>query len=174
MTASSLFALLNGLGVGAALFRLRGSSSWQEWTGRGLTSIRLLWAGYLALAAYALDDGTDADWMHGALVVALVLALWLGSIFGWWRSLDMGSHEGTAARDVVMHSLRGLVWTGPAALLVWLAGLAAPWPLILAGALCGPIYWTARKLSASYAVQGGEWGFGFAVASALLFSVAFS
>lgn len=172
---------------GAALFRLRGSGSFWQATGRGATTARWLWAGYLALCAWLVDDGTEHDWSAGVylsllepepwawsrpmpvLVLALATALWLGCVAGWWRSLGVRS-----AWEVAKHSARGVLWTGPAAMVLVLSGLGSPWPLLLAGALCGPIYLAARLVWPWYAVPAGEWAFGGAVSAALLFGVAFA
>lgn len=163
--------------IGAGLFRLRGSSSWEAWTGRGVGSARWLWAAFLGVSAWLVDNGSAGAWAWGfpvpVVLPALIVALWAGSIGAWWGSLDMGTRDHTLSRDLLMHSLRGVVWTAFAAALVASLDLASPWPLLAAGALCGPIYAASWRLWPGYAVQGGEWGFGAAVAAALLFSVAY-
>lgn len=150
---------------GAALFRLRGSEAFEQWTGRGATTSRLLWAAYLALAAWLMDGAWSAQ---ALAAVGLAAALWLGSIAGWWKSLDMGTHEGTFAHDLALHSFRGVLWTGPAAMVVVLSGMGTPWPLLVVGALCGPIYAVCRV------TERAEWVFGGGIAAALLGGVAFA
>lgn len=149
---------------GAALFRVRGSSSWHEWTGRGATSIRLLWAAYLGTAAAALGL---SPW----LAAAVGFACFLGSVWPWWGSLDMGRNEGTLWRDMGMHSLRGLLWTAPPAAVLWGSGSGSPWLLLLAGAACGPIYAAAWRLHAKRAGPLAEWLFGAAYAAGLLTTI---
>lgn len=175
---------------GGALFRLRGSSRFQAVTGRGVTTARLLWATYLAGCAWLVDNGSAAAWSGGlyltwlpgwgerpndwswsgpllTLLPALLLALWLGAVGAWWGSLGVQT-----AGEVARHSARGLLWVAPAALLLFLAGLGAPWPLLAVGALCGPVYLVCRLWRPWYAVEAGEWAFGGMLAAALLFSVA--
>ncbi len=144
----------------AAMFRLRGSSTWAEWTGRGATSARLAWATLSALAAWSVAP--QQEW---TLPAALAVALWLGCIPAWWGSLGVRT-----GREVAVHSLRGLVWTGPAALVVILHG-GVGWPLLLVGLLAGPVYLACRLARPTYAVQGAEWLWGGLIAAALLLSV---
>jgi hypothetical protein len=146
----------------AGLFRLRGSETWAAWTGMGATSIRLLWAGASALAAWTVGEAVGAG-----LALALAAALWLGCILPWWDSLGVRT-----AAEVARHSARGLVWTGPAAAVLALSGAGLAWPLLAVGALCGPVYLACRRLDADYAVQGAEWVWGAMIAAALLLSVA--
>jgi len=96
-----------------------------QWAGdqvrRGLTAV--------VVALVALPDWRAA--------LALLL-LWPGLMPGWARYQDMGSSGGTKLTDLIGMTLRGLVLTGPAGLLLWYLGYA-PW-FALAGALMGPIY----------------------------------
>lgn len=145
----------------AALFRLRGSSTWFEWTGRGATSIRLLWAFVSAGAAWLVSGHLEV------LTAALLgLGLWLGCILPWWGSLGVRD-----AWEVAKHSARGLVWVAPAAAALAGLQLGPFWPLLLVGALCGPVYLANRLAWPGYAVQGAEWMWGGMIAAALLLSV---
>lgn len=196
MTNSALLAVGLGAGVagGAALFRLRGSETWREWTGRGLGSIRWLWAAYVGTCAWLLDNGSSARWACGLyvsvvqsadwyrtwsvpiLLPSLIAALWFGCAIGpWWGSLDMGTDRGSVWRDLAMHSLRGVLWVAPAAAVLAVWGLGSPWPLLAVGLACGPVYlacwrlWPARR-----PIQRAEWSWGGLISAALLCSVAFS
>lgn len=122
----ALLAMVDAIG-----WRLRGTAWWAEATGTGATTARIL--GGLLVAG--------ACWLLGLLDVApavwLAAALWLGATVPWWGSLDM-----SGPGDVARHSLAGLLRVLPAALLLWWIG-GAWWPLLAAGALCGPVYWAA-------------------------------
>lgn len=144
----------------AAMFRLRGSSTWAEWTGRGATSARLAWALLSALAVW-----TVAPHLEWTVIAMLAVALWLGCLPAWWGSLGVRT-----VAEVALHSLRGLVWTAPAALVVFLHS-ELWWPLLLAGVLCGPVYLACRLARPTYAVQGAEWTWGGMIAAALLLSI---
>lgn len=123
----------------AAGFRLRGAAEFRQWTGRGATTARILcWAAPIGLIAW----GLHGEWHAGA---ALALAAWLGAIAGWWRSLDMGRVEGAWLRDFALHTVRGLLWTAPMALVAWLSA-GTPWPLLVAGLLCGLAYEAGWRL----------------------------
>ena len=179
-----LFSAASGV-----VFRLRGSSSFAEWVGRGPGTIRLIWGFALALFAWIVDRGAGPEWWllpvaPGWLAWPLLgLALYLGCSFAWWGSLDMGRREHTFARDFAMHSLRGATWTLPAAVVVFLSGAGPWWPLALAGASSGTIYalawWFCPPSPPAQAigtgpVEMGEYGFGTAIGFALLAGVAFA
>lgn len=145
---------------GAALFRLRGSVLWSQWTGRGATTIRLIWAAYLAGAAWLCG----LEWQYA---LALLPAFWLGSILPWWGSLDM-----TTWQDFVMHSLRGALWTLPAAWVLLFAGdNVGSGALLATGWSCGVIYLACWKWFPKTATETAEWIFGGSIAGALLFFV---
>lgn len=161
MTLDILLATLLTAG-GAAIFRLRGSSLWHEWTGRGATTIRLIWGTYLGAVAFIVAP--LAWWVPPALAVAF----WLGTIGPWWGSLDLGRNEGSFARDFVLHTLRGFLWTLPAAAVLWfVVGWDAGW-LLVAGGLCGVIYAISGRVYAARATENAEWAFGAAITASLL------
>lgn len=141
--------------IGAALFRLRGSDLFARVTGRGKTTADVVYAVGLALLFIF-----SMPWWG---VPALALALWLGGRPGWWKSLSLGRNpvDGSVRAQFVRHTLRGVVWTAPAAA----AGLAlgaSPVPLILAGATCALVYEAGYRLSDRGGVfgrfGGTEWG----------------
>lgn len=175
MTGIGQTALVIALSAGGAgLFRLRGSETWHEWTGRGATSIRAVLAAYLALAAWLADNGTAAAWSGATApfplwLFVLALAIWLGCIAGWWHSLGVAS-----ASEVARHSARGLLFVIFGAAVLGMSGLGTPWPLMVAGASCGPIYLAVRLLRPSYAIPGAEFVFGGVFSLALLGGVAWA
>lgn len=146
---------------GAALFRLRGSEEWARWTGRGATSIRLIWAAYLSLCAWWVGD---LDWW---IALALFPAFWLGAILPWWKSLDMGRRDGTFWRDFTLHTARGVLWTAPASAVLFGSPTSSIW-LLCAGLACGVVYAVSWALRTKNQVEAAEWMFGLLIASALL------
>jgi hypothetical protein len=144
----------------AAGFRVRGWAGFQRLTGRGATTARIVaWAIPCGLVAW----GLHGHWYAGA---AMAVAAWAGSLLGWWRSLDLGRHEGEWARDFALHTARGLLWTAPMALAAWLSG-GLPWPLLAAGLLCGLAYEAGWRLAPRRATEIGEVAFGAIVGAAL-------
>ncbi len=154
------------IALGAAGFWLRGAAVFQRFTGRGATTARLF--------AWALPMGAASalvtDWYNAA---AVAVALYLGTLAGWWRSLDLGRHEGEWLRDFVLHSARGLLWTLPAALVCAAASLSltAAVPLIAAGLACGLIYELGWRVYPPRATEIGETAFGAAIGGALFLSL---
>jgi hypothetical protein len=152
--------------IGAAGFWLRGAAVFQRWTGRGATTARLL--------AWALPMGAlsavHTDWYNAA---AIAVGLYLGTLLGWWRSLDLGRVEGEWLRDFVLHTARGLLWTLPAALVCAAASfdIANAVPLIVAGLLCGVLYEVGWRAYPPRATEIGEATFGGAIGAALYLSL---
>lgn len=148
----------------AAGFRLRGDAAFERWTGRGATTARIV--------CWAIPCGLVAWGLYGLWYVGLAMgvAAFLGAILGWWQSLDLGRVEGTWLNDFAMHTLRGVLWTLPMAGVAFL-GAGSPWPLLVAGALCGVVYeigwrFKARQTEIAEAIFGGVIGVAL-VASAL-------
>lgn len=155
-----LGSLLAGTG-----FRVRGDDIFKKWTGRGLTTARIVcWAvpcGLLALMAGA------------SLVVALMIgvAAWLGSIAGWWNSLTLGRNpkEGPLVEQWLRHTARGLLWTAPMVMVAIQAGGNGAW-LALAGLLCGPAYELGWRTYPQRGTEIGEFVFGALIGAALMCS----
>lgn len=129
-----MIGILVGALVGAIGFRLRGSALFEEWTGRGATTARIVcWAipmGLISLMA--------VPWYAAPLVG---LALYLGCLPGWYGALDLGHNDGHKVRDYIVMFLRGLAWTVLAALVyAWAGNVPGAYGLILAGALCPLAY----------------------------------
>ncbi|MFC3227320.1 hypothetical protein ACFOGJ_08775 [Marinibaculum pumilum] len=178
-----MLAILIAAAAGAILFRLRGDA-WLRaalpWW--GTLEGRLLYAGGTAAVAVAI---AGAAWWWLPILVA---ALWLGSVFGWWQTLDMGTQTGSRARDIALHSLRGVLWTLPAGLAVG-AGLdlQAGALLALSGAAAGPLYalamlvpwqaaagpvWISRQDGNGVNTEAGECLFGAWIGGALALALA--
>ena len=132
--------------VDAIAWRLRGAD--EAVRPLGNTGARLLAAAMTATAC----------WLFCGLALVnavwLAAALFIGSTLPWWGSLDVSN-----ARDVAMHSGTCLLRVLPAALLLWQIG-GLWWPLLLAGALGGPVYLAARLLRGGDFVPVAElaWG----------------
>lgn len=131
-----MIALLTGI-LCAIAFRLRGSALFDKWTHTGTMGGRGLWA-IVAGGCFAAIHG---QWI-GILAVP---AFFLGSIPGWPDSIDLGRNEGEFWRDFWGQTWRGAVFLAPAAPIAWLVG-AAWWPYLIAGALCGAIYWACWEV----------------------------
>lgn len=159
---------LAGALIGAAGFWLRGAALFARATGRGATTARVVaWAVPLALLCWAATP------LPGCWALALAVALWLGSLPGWWGSIDLGRNDGWWARDAALHTARGVLWGAPAAVVLWLAGGAWWWP-VLAGLACAPAYeigWRLRPVGDARrpaATEIGEILFGAAMGAAVL------
>lgn len=126
--------MILGWAAWAALWwRLRGSAeadAWIDLPGGG-QSARAICA--LMIAAPALIAGVY-------LAAALTAALFLGMVAaGWGKAMDIGRVAGRRLTDALGMSGWGLVATMPTAAVLWWFGLSW-WPLLIAGALFGPIY----------------------------------
>lgn len=165
--------MLTALGIllGALAMRLRGSKQLELWTGRGIGTGRAIWAATNALAVLALS--TRYYWWQGCvLALGLFIILWACAAPGWAGarnkdgsfsgSLDVGTGE-----RVAQMSSRGLLWIAPSGVWMALEGYSA-WPMILAGAACGPIYWFCRAAIPRFAVEAAELTFGAAMTAALV------
>lgn len=124
-----VLAVVVGAIVGGVGFRLRGSALFEQWTGRGATTARIVcWAipmSFVSLFA--------VPWMYAPLVG---VAFFLGALPGWYDSLDL-----QGIRDYAVMFLRGIAWTILAAAVYWWAGNLHGAALItLAGALCPLAY----------------------------------
>jgi hypothetical protein len=110
------------------------------------------------------------EWYNAAAISA---ALYIGTLAGWWRSLDLGRKEGEWLRDFVLHSARCLLWTLPAALVCAAATLdmTNAVPLIAAGLLCGVFYEAGWRVYPARATEIGEAIFGGAIGAALFLSL---
>lgn len=156
-----LAIVLAGLG-----FRLRGEIKFTEWTGRGLTTARIVcWAIPCALLAAAAGHGL---WE----AVAIGVAAWLGSIAGWWDSLTLGRNkaEGSTLEQWLRHQARGLLWTLPMAAVVAYAGHDPLW-LALAGLMCGPAYEFGWRVWPERGTEVGEFVFGAVIGGALVWTM---
>ena len=135
-------AILTIIGCGFC-FRIRGGL-WNDYIPPklwGSTKARFIaWAIPVSMAIWFWSP-ISYPW-----IPALIIATWLGSILGWWHSLDMGTQDDTLARDFSFHTLRGLFWTMPIALVTGFLGLYnLSIALILAGSLCGIAYLAGYK-----------------------------
>lgn len=155
-----LFSVIASLG-----FRLRGGLFGQQ-IGWGSTTARLVaWALPMTIITFFMVP----DYPLWAIVPTL-LTWWVGCIFPWWHSLDMGRLSGTLLQDALLHSLRGIIWVLlPVILVGFIAGpsllLVIP---LLASLLCGPSYMLGYYISEeiSNRMGGTEYGeliFGFIV-----------
>lgn len=154
------------IALGAAGFWLRGAAWFAQITGRGATTARLAaWALPMGLASALLTEWYNA--------VAIAAGLYLGTLAGWWGSLDLGRREGEWLRDFVLHTARGLLWTLPAAIVCAVAALdiANAVPLIAAGLLCGVLYEVGWRAYPPRATEIGEAAFGGAIGAALYLSL---
>ena len=145
------------LGIG---FRLRGAAIFERVTGRGATTARIV---CFAIPAGLLAWGMGFGWPHA---LAMGFAAWLGCLPPWWGSLDLGRQYGGFWQDFALHTLRGLVWTAPMALVVWHVG-GAWWWLVLAGLLCGVAYEAANRARPTRGTETGEVVFGALIGAGL-------
>jgi hypothetical protein len=114
--------------VGAIGFRLRGSALFEQWTGRGATTARIVcWA--VPMGALSL---LTLPWELALLAGA---GFWLGAIPGWYGSLGL-----TGKKDYAIMAVRGVCWTLPAAMAFVNDAPLNAVALLIAGALCPVAY----------------------------------
>jgi hypothetical protein len=116
---------------GAILFRIRGGLLGDYGIrGVGTTASRLIYAIVLA-GALAILGGNY--WLG-----LLAPAFFIGCALPWWQSIDMGRDKGNRAKDFILQSARGAIFTIPAGAVLW--GLDLPWWPGLAGLSAGVLY----------------------------------
>jgi hypothetical protein len=119
--------------VGAIGFRLRGSAIFEQWTGRGATTARIVcWAIPMGLMSLF-----TLPWEYA---IAAGVAFWLGCLPGWYGVLDLGRDEGNKLKEFILMSGRGILWTLPAALVFAFISPLNAVALLIAGALCPVAY----------------------------------
>jgi hypothetical protein len=117
--------------IGAVLFRIRGGLLGDFGIrGVGTVASRGIYAVGLALATAAL--------MGDYRLALLAPALFVGCVLPWWKSIDIGTNEGNPWRDALLTSLRGILFTLPAGVVLWWLGYQW-WPGLV-GILAGPLY----------------------------------
>ena len=120
----------------AVLWRLRGGllndlTGQANWMGCNDTVVRLIFAVGTA-AAY----GAVTHWTYH--VALLAVALFGACVIGWFGVADDLTQP--TLRDVALISASGLARTALVA-----AALFSAWPLV-AGVLCGPLYWAGSRI----------------------------
>lgn len=159
-------ALIGAL-IGAVGFRLRGSALFEQWTGRGATTARIVcWAIPMSIVSLFA-----VPWYAAPLVG---IAFFLGAIPGWYGCLDLGRDDGKVLRDYAVMLARGIVWTLPAALVyAWAGATPGMYAVALAGALCPLAYtigWAipSTKPNLSQGPELGEVVFGAMIGAAVV------
>lgn len=150
--------------LGAFLFRVRGGFLP---TGSSLLA-RSLYAGGLTVAAVACRF----DWM----LLALFPAFLAGALFAWWDSIDLARNEGKWVNDFAVMLGRGMIFTAPAGVVLYLLGYSSWVFVFVAGLTCAPLYELAWRIPSQIPNfrQGPELGeafFGAAIGAALAVSV---
>lgn len=137
-----IFLSVLGLILGAILFRIRGGAFGDEirkyiYKGYGATTSRLVvWSLPMTFLLF-FSQPYHIWWVY----LLFFLAMYLGTIIGWWRSIDMGRVEGKWLPDFIFQTLRGVLWTLPAAAVMFYVGsISTMISLLIAGALCGVLY----------------------------------
>jgi cell division protein FtsW (lipid II flippase) len=156
---------LLGIIVGAIGFRLRGDAIFHEITGRGAITARIVcWAVPMGLLSLSTVPWWASVWV--------TVGFFLGAALGWYGSLDLGRNEGDPVKDRIIMTARGLVWTLPAALVVWQFDIGNAIALMIIGLAC-PLFYELGYRTPSripYLRQGPEVGevlFGAAIGLAL-------
>lgn len=128
-----ILEMIVGAAVLGAGWRMRGSSSWTEWTGLGG-----FWAKLLCCAVPA---GLLTYWQTQTIYepIAMAAAMFVATTIPWWDSLDMGMQQGTWLRDFAVNTGAGILRTSGMAAVAFLA-FGLWWPLLAAGALSGLVY----------------------------------
>ncbi len=156
---------LLGAVIGAIGFRLRGDAIFQKITGRGATTARIVcWAIPMGLLSLSTVPWWASVWV--------TVGFFLGAVLGWYGSLDLGRREGDPVKDRLIMASRGLVWTLPAALVVWQFDIGNAIALLIVGLACPLFYELGYRTPSKipYLRQGPEVGevlFGAAIGLAL-------
>jgi hypothetical protein len=145
----------------AFLWRIRGGllnniTGAANWMGFNDTVVRIVWSLGTALGFGLM---TRFQWVDIALAVGLFLGT---TLIGWFGAALFP----TKWVDIGLLSLSGTLRMAPVSFV-----LLNPWPL-LAGVLCGPIYWVGSRIPQT---AGGwdfwqEWLFGTAIGASLVAS----
>lgn len=173
-------------------FWLRGSAKFAEYTGRGLTTAKLVtWAlptGMITAVGLMLFTGISLQ-MVAAYAVATGVAYFAGASLGWWRSLSLGHGRNSPDKPMwaayLRHFARGLLWPAAAAVVLYFAGVS--WIFVaLSGLACVPAYHLGWMISPEEwdetdnlvpkhpnATEVGEIGFGLAMGLGLALALAF-
>lgn len=164
--ANFLFVVLSIL-IGAFAFRFRGGGFMHVGS---TTVVRLGWALALPLSATLFLWDATPLW--------IVPGFFLGAIFGWYDSFDMGRLSQNIARDSTIMFARGFIWTAPAGVIVIILGNVLGGLFILVSGVAVPLiydaFWRFPKIkfvkstiaSAEYAYGGWIgfwWGFAYYV-----------
>ena len=172
-------------------FWLRGSYKFEQWTGRGLTTAKLLtWAlptGVITAVGLMLFTGIQLQ-LVAAYAVATGAAYFAGASLGWWRSLSLGHGRNSPDKPMwaayLRHFARGLWFPLPAAVVLYFAGISWPF-IVLSGLFCVPAYHLGWVISPEEwdetdnlvpknpnATEIGEIGFGLAMGLGLSLALA--
>lgn len=151
--------------LGAGLFWLRGSATFEQVVGRGKTTADTMWA-----LGLAVPTALYIPWYYAG---GLLAALFLGGRAPWWKSIDMGRNQSyydntTYMQDIVMQTIRGVLWVLPAAILLWFISGWYTLMLMAAGLMAGPAYELGWQLNPQnyrrpHATEIGELVFGACV-----------
>lgn len=129
--------------AGALLFRGRGGAFNRlacAIAGRDSSTVSLV-SDWAARALYALGLAALAGVGVGATVV-LAIVLLAGTPLGWFGAL-----EARTLADLKLLALRGLIFAAPAVVvLAWLGLPGQAGIFLLAGPLCGPLYYAAARI----------------------------
>jgi hypothetical protein len=144
-------------------FRLRGAAVFQRVTGRGATTARIV---CFAIPCGLIGWGLGLPW-HWSL--ALGVAAWLGCLPPWWGSLDLARQYGEFREDFLLHTMRGVIWIWPMAVVLAHSGhLEGAYYLTWAGLLCGAVYEAGYRIREAHGAELGEAFFGFLIGAALV------
>lgn len=142
--------------IGCIGFRVRGGL-WNDKVRWGSTTARFVaWSTPMAVITM-LGLGTNTPLWY---IPIFILSWWLGTILGWWKSIDMGRMEGSWIQDFILQSLRGVLWVLPT--VIAMAVLLQSFPLsliilLVGGLSCGVCYEIGWRM-ATDKVGGTEWG----------------
>lgn len=133
--------ILIGALVGAIGFRIRGSSEFRKWTGRGATTARIVcWA--IPMSIVSLNHvPIEYAWM-------MTIAFFLGAVPGWCGCLDLGRDDGKVFQDYLVMTARGILWVIPAALVMSFFNQYTSTYMLIAGVLC-PLAYTVGWITES-------------------------
>lgn len=128
--------------LGGVLFRLRGMD-----LKLSTTINRLIWAVPVGVILF-LRNQPNWEWYYQGLYgLGLILSLWLGLIItGWGKWFDLGTQEGDPMEDFVSLSMRGLLNTLFAGILIIPFSFLSGFLFVFSGAFMGVCYWLGYKV----------------------------
>lgn len=154
----------------AAGFRLRGAAGFEAWWDRTFPALAQFGGATTArVLTWAIPCGIAWLLLGGSVLASLGVAVmtWVGCLAPWFKSIDLGRREGEFWTDFKMHTIRGMMWVYPAAIIIQMDG-GDGWIVALTGLTCAPVYELGYRIKETKGTEIGEALFGTCIALGLI------